>query len=316
MNNPLDMFIFAKVVELRGFSNAAKQLGFSRSAVSKHVSKLEARLGARLLNRSTRKLSLTEAGHSAYAHCARIVSEVEASELSVQRFVGQARGTLRVSAPSAFGRMHVVPILPEYLQLHPDVSIDLTLSDQLVNLVEGRFDVAISSSPLVHANLIRREIAPIRWLVCASPSYLRARAAPEHPRDLRDHNCIFYTSSAVRGDLWTLTRARESHTIEVRGNLRVNNSESVRDAVLGGLGVGLLPTFAASSEVRRGALVPILTDWVPQGTFGSSLTAHFIADRQLVPKIRTLVDFLVARFGRKAPWDQYHAARVAQLNAQ
>lgn len=304
MNNPLDMYIFAKVVELRSFSSAAKQLGFSRSAISKHVSKLEDRLGARLLNRSTRKLSLTEAGHSAFAHCARIVAEVEASELSVQRFVGQARGKLRVSAPAAFGRMYVVPVLPEYLQRHPDVSIEVTLSDQLVNLVEGQFDVAISSSPLVHANLIRRELAPIRWLVCASPDYLRAAGTPLHPRDLREHNCIFYSSSAVRGDLWTFTRARESHTIEVRGNLRVNNSESVRDAVTCGLGIALLPTYAAPTEIRRGILAPILPDWTPQGTFGSSLTAHFISDRQLMPKIRTLVDFLVSRFGRRPPWDR------------
>jgi DNA-binding transcriptional LysR family regulator len=305
MNNPLDMFIFAKVVEFKGFSNAARQLGFSRSAISKHVTKLEERLGARLLNRSTRRLSLTEAGHSAYSHCARIVAEVEASELSVQRFLGGARGKLRVSAPAAFGRMYVVPALPEYLKQHPDVSIEITLSDQLVNLVEGQFDIAISSSPLVHANLIRRELAPIRWLLCASPDYLRASGVPQHPRDLVEHNCIFYSSSAVRGDLWTLTRSKESHTIEVRGNLRVNNSESVRDAATSGLGIALLPTYAAPAEIRSGILAPVLPDWVPQGTFGSSLTAHFISDRQLMPKIRTLVDYLVTRFGRKPPWDRH-----------
>jgi DNA-binding transcriptional LysR family regulator len=304
MNDPLDMFIFAKVVELKGFSNAAKDLGLSRSAISKHVSKLEHRLGARLLNRSTRRLSLTEAGNSAYEHCARIVADVAASELSVQRFVRGVRGTLRVSAPGAFGSMFFVPLLPEYLRLHPDVSIELTLSDQLVNLVEGRFDIAISSSPLIHANLIRRQLTPLRYLVCASADYLRAAGTPQHPQDLKNHNCIFYSSSAVRGDLWTLTRARESQTIEVRGNLRVNNSESVRDAVLGGLGIALMPTFVSSNEVRNGALIPVLTDWTPQGTLGSSMTAHFISDRQLTPKIRTLIDYLVSRFKRNPTWDR------------
>jgi DNA-binding transcriptional LysR family regulator len=302
--NALDMFIFAKVVELKGFSNAAEDLGLSRSAISKHVSKLEHRLGARLLNRSTRKLSLTEAGNSAYEHCARIVAEVAASELAVQRFVRGVRGTLRVSVPSAFGRMFFVPLLPEYLRLHPDVSIELTLSDQLVNLVESRFDIAISSSPLIHTNLIRRQLTPLRYLVCASGAYLSAAGTPQHPQDLKQHNCIFYSSSAVRGNLWTLKRARETQTIEVRGSLRVNNSESVRDAALGGLGIALLPSFVSSNEVRQGALIPILSDWIPEGTLGSSITAHFISDRQLTPKIRTLIDYLVMKFRRNPPWDR------------
>jgi DNA-binding transcriptional LysR family regulator len=200
--------------------------------------------------------------------------------------------------------MFFVPLLPEYLRLHPDVSIELTLSDQLVDLVEGRFDVAISSSPLIHANLIRRQLTPLRYLLCASAGYLRATGAPHHPEDLKQHNCLFYSSSAVRGDRWTMKRARESQTIQVRGNLRVNNSEAVRDAALGGLGIALLPTFASSNEIKKGALVPVLSDWTQQGTLGSSMTAHFISDRQLTPKIRTLIDYLVSRFKRNPTWDR------------
>jgi DNA-binding transcriptional LysR family regulator len=188
VHNPLDMLVFAKVVELRSFSLTARRLGISRSAASKHVTRLEHALGARLLNRTTRKLSLTEPGHAAYTHCARIAAEVEASELSVQRFVSRPKGLLRVSAPSAFGRLHLVPILPEYLIRHPDVAIDLVLSDRLVDLVEERFDIAIQSSPLTPANLIRRDIAPIRWAVCAAPRYLQKFAAPQAPDDLRKHN--------------------------------------------------------------------------------------------------------------------------------
>jgi DNA-binding transcriptional LysR family regulator len=167
MHNPFDMLVFAKVVELQSFSLTARRLDISRSAASKHVSRLEQALGARLLNRTTRKLSLTEPGHAAYAHCARIAAEVEASELSVQRFLSRPKGLLRVSAPGAFGRLHLVPILPEYLERHPDVSIDLVLSDRLVDLVEERFDIAIQSSPLVRANLIRRDLVAIDWLICA-----------------------------------------------------------------------------------------------------------------------------------------------------
>jgi DNA-binding transcriptional LysR family regulator len=304
VHNPLDMLVFAKVVELRSFSLTARRLGISRSAASKHVTRLEQALGARLLNRTTRKLSLTEPGHAAYAHCARIAAEVEASELSVQRFVSRPKGLLRVSAPSAFGRLHLVPILPEYLTRHPDVAIDLVLSDRLVDLVEERFDIAIQSSPLTPANLIRRDIAPIRWAVCAAPHYLQKFAAPRGPDDLRTHNCIFYASAAVRGDAWTLSRKGETTRVTVNGNFRANNSEAVRDAAVRGLGLALLPTFAVWQDLKTGALVRVLPDWTAHGTFGSSLTAYFIADRQLTPKIRTLVDFLAERFGKSPAWDR------------
>ena len=306
------MLVFAKVVELRSFSLTARRLGISRSAASKHVTRLEQALGARLLNRTTRKLSLTEPGHAAYAHCARIAAEVEASEASVQRFVSRPKGLLRVSAPSAFGRLHLVPILPEYLTRHPDVAIDLVLSDRLVDLVEERFDIAIQSSPLTPANLIRRDIAPIRWAVCAAPRYLQKIAPPRgEPDDLRRHNCIFYASAAVRGDAWTLSRKGETIRVTVNGNFRANNSEAVRDAAVRGLGLALLPTFAMWQDLTSGALVRVLPDWVAHGTFGSSLTAYFIADRQLTPKIRTLVDFLAERFGKSPAWDRGIAVGTA-----
>ena len=304
MHNPLDMLVFAKVVELQSFSLTARRLGISRSAASKHVTRLERSLGARLLNRTTRKLNLTEPGHAAYAHCARIAAEVEASELSVQRFLSRPEGLLRVSAPGAFGRLHLVPILPEYLTRHPDVSIDVVLSDRLVDLVEERFDIAIQSSPLTRANLVRRDLAPIHWVVCAAPSYLQRCGAPDDPDELRRHNCIFYASAAVRGDVWTLSRKGETKLITVSGNFRANNSEAVRDAAVCGLGVALLPTFAMWQDIKSGALTRILPQWTPHGTFGASLTAYFIADRQLTPKIRTLVDFLAERFGNSPAWDR------------
>ena len=209
-----------------------------------------------------------------------------------------------MSAPSAFGRLHLVPILPEYLARHPDVAVDLVLSDRLVDLVEERFDIAIQSSPLTPANLIRRDLAPIRWVICASQGYLRTFAAPDDPDDLRKHNCIFYASVAVRGDVWTLSRKGETRLVTVSGNFRANNSEAVRDAAVRGVGLALLPTFAMWQDLKSGALARVLPDWTPHGTFGDSLTAYYIADRQLAPKIRTLVDFLAARFGRLPAWDR------------
>lgn len=304
MRNATDMFIFAKVCELQSFSLAARRLGLSRSAPSKHVSRLERALGARLLNRTTRTLRLTEAGHVALAHCTRIVAEVEASEQSVQRFVSQPKGLLRVSAPGAFGRLHLVPILPDYLARHPEVSVDLVLSDRLVDLVNDRFDVAISSSPLTHANLIQRELTKIRWAICAAPTYLKRFGVPKTPDDLRGHNCIFYASEAVRGDVWKLSHDSGERLIPVSGNFRANNSEAVRDVAVQGLGIALLPTFAMWQDIEAGRLVRLLPKWTVHGTFGTSLTAYFIADRQLTPKIRTLVDFLSKRFGRIPHWDR------------
>ena len=235
MHNPLDMLVFAKVVELHSFSMTARSLGISRSAASKHVSRLERSLGARLLNRTTRNLSLTESGHAAYAHCARIAAEVEASELAVQCLVNRPTGVLRLSAPNAFGRMHLVPLLPEYLLKNPGVSIDLVLSDRLVDLVAERFDIAISSSPLTQGNLTKRELAPLQWMICAAPNYLKQAKIPKSPDDLSKLNCIFYTSEAVRGDVWTFSRKSETKVVAIRGNFRANNSEAVRDAAVRGL---------------------------------------------------------------------------------
>ena len=303
VQNPLDMLVFAKVVELRSFTATAQRLGISRSATSKHISRLEKKLGARLLNRTTRKLSLTEAGHAAYSHCARLAAEVEAGEIAVQRFLGQPQGLLRVSAPGAFGRLHLVPLLPDYLAANPEVSVDLVLSDRLVDLVEDQFDIAVSSSPLTRGNLIRRDITPIRWVVCAAPSYLQRFGSVREPQDLARHNCVFYASTAVRGNMWPMTRNDETRVIAVKGNFRANNSEAVRDAAVRGLGIALLPTFAVWEDVKSGALVPLLPDWTLQGTFGLNLTAYFIADQQLMPKIRSFVDFMVTRFGRHPFWD-------------
>ena len=302
--DPLDMLVFAKVVETSSFSTAARRLGMSRSAASKHVTRLERTLAVRLLNRTTRKLSLTEAGHSVYAHSTRIASEVCATETSIQPFLRRPQGLLRVSAPSAFGRLHLVPVLPDYLALHPDVSIELVLSDRLVDLVEERFDIAISSSPLMQANLIRRILAPIHWALCCTPAYAKRMATLKHPDDLRLHNCIFYRSVAIGGDLWSFSRAGEVCGVPVRGNFKANTSEAVRDAALNDIGIALLPTFVIPQEITSGQLVRLLPEWVPHGTFGESLVAHFIADRHLTPKIRTLVDFLAKRYGRTPVWDK------------
>ena len=304
MQNPYDMMVFAKVVELQSFSKAADWLSISRSATSKHVSSLEQALAVRLLSRSTRKLKLTEAGQIAYPYCAKIIKESQAGEFAIQRAVARPKGLLRVSAPSAFGRRHIAPILPDYLSDNPEVSIELVLSDRLVNLVDEMFDVAIQSSRLTHANLIQRELFSIDWVVCASVDHLEANGYPKTPTDLAHCNCIFYASSVVTGDIWELSRKSETKRVQVTGNFRANNSEAICEAALRGLGIALLPTFIAAEHIVSGALMPLFPDWTPSGTFGNSLTAYFIADRHLTPKIRTLIDFLIERFKRVPQWNR------------
>jgi DNA-binding transcriptional LysR family regulator len=230
------MLVFAKVVETKGFSSAARHLAMSRSAVSKHVSQLEQALSARLLNRTTRKLSLTEAGRAAYVHCSRIATEIDEVETSVQPFVMRTHGLLRISAPIAFGRLHLVPVLKDYLKLYPDVAIELMFSDRVVDLADEHFDVAISSYPLLRSNLIRRVLLPLRWIVCCTPDYKKRLACRlRAPNDLRDHNCLYYSALAARDDVWTLSRGDEVCKVAVRGNFRANNSEAVRDAALDGI---------------------------------------------------------------------------------
>ena len=300
MHNPLDMVVFAKVVELKSFSAAAERLDMSRSVISKHVSRLEHSLGVRLLNRTTRRLSLTDAGHAVFEHCARISKEAEASELIASSFAAEPRGVLRLSCPNAFGRMHVAPALPELLRRHPALSVELVLTDRLVDLVTERFDVAVTSDLIPGANLVVRKLAPIRWVVCATESYLEENGTPLCPADLAQHNCIYFSSPVTPGDVWRFRTGESEINVHVRGNFRVNNSEAVREAAVSGLGIALLPTFAIGPDAR--VLRPVLTEYVPVGTFDSHIFAHYLTGPLVSPKVRACVDFLVERFRGDDYW--------------
>jgi DNA-binding transcriptional LysR family regulator len=302
--NPLDMLVFAKVVERRSFSAAAQSLGISRSAVSRHVSRLEQSLGTSLLRRTTRNLSLTEIGLSVFAHCSRMAVEVEAADIVVQSHVRLPTGKLRVSVPGAFGRLHLMPAVEKYLSQHSDVGIELVMTDRQVDLVGEQIDVALFDRDIDRANIVGRKLANTSGAICAAPAYLKRVRAPTEPAELSAHNCVYYTSAGRGGDVWTLSRGTDVVSVRINGNFCANDSEAVRNAALSGLGVALIPVFAIARHVSKGRLVPLLTDWVPQGTFGSRLTAYFIGDRYPVPKIRTFIDFLARYFGPTPSWEQ------------
>lgn len=287
--------VFARVVEEGSFTAAAERLGESKSAVSKQIGRLEDSLGTRLLNRTTRRMSLTEAGAIFYERVRRVVEEVEEARIAVSQLQAAPRGTLRVSAPVSFGMTHVAPMLPLFMARYPDLHVDIALTDHQVDLVEDGIDVAIRIGALTDTSLIARRIREYRRLIVASPDYWRKHGMPEHPNDLGDHNCLTY-AYLLGGRTWRL-RAPDGTEIAVRvgGSMNANNGELLMSAAEAGLGIIQSPSFICDQAVAAGRLVPALEDYEfePVG-----LHAVFPHARNLSTKVRVFVDFLVQQFGR------------------
>lgn len=294
------MAVFARVVEEGSFSHAARGLGVSKSAVSKQVSRLEDRLGVRLLNRTTRQLSLTEAGTAFHEHCRQLVADAEAAESAVSHLAAAPRGTLRVNAPMSFGQLHVAPALPDFLAAYPELSVEMQLSDRTVDLIEEGFDLAIRIGQLRDSSLIARRLAPMHRVVCAAPAYLEARGRPQHPRELKDHECLIY-SYLSSGREWHFHGPEGELRVPVQGRLEVNNGDALLAAARQGFGVVMLPTFLAAGDLKAGRLEPVLQDWCEREAGG--IHAVFPASRNLSPKVRVFVDFLARRFSGELDWE-------------
>jgi DNA-binding transcriptional LysR family regulator len=300
MKNLAGMAIFAHVVEERSFSAAARRLGLSKSMVSKEVTKLEHNLGARLLNRTTRKLSLTEIGAAFYESCARILQEAREAELLVGRLHAEPRGVLRLTAPVAFGTLHVAPALPQFLAQYPDVRIDLTIGDRQLDLADEGLDLAIRIARVLPENLVARRLAPINRVVCAAPAYFERHGTPRRPQDLSRHNCLVYTH-ANPDSQWRFRSEEGEAVVTVKGNLTLNDDEALWQATLGGLGIALLPTFIVGNDLQSGRLQAVLTEHVPTER---NLHALYLPNRHLSAKVRVFIDFLVARFSPEPYWDR------------
>lgn len=300
MHDINDMLLFAQVVKARSFSGAALRLGISKSRVSKSVARLEAALGVRLLQRSTRRLSLTEVGEAYFEHCDRIVDEVARADSTIGSLHQTPRGKLRFSAPVAFSTLHVAPALADFMLQYPELSVDMTISDRLVNLVDEGYDLALRIAPQPGGNLVARRLAPIRRKICASPAYLARWGVPQVPEDLARHNCLDYTYLTTQG-FWHLQGPEGDISVPVAGSLRINDDEALSQAVLGGLGLALLPTFIIGSELQSGRLVEVLPGYVPIERF---IYAVHLPNRHLPLKVRAFIDFLQQRFGEQPYWDQ------------
>ncbi|MGE5548659.1 MAG: LysR family transcriptional regulator [Solirubrobacterales bacterium] len=294
------MEAFVRVAEARSFSEAARRLRSSKSVVSRQVSALEAELGARLFHRTTRSMTLTEAGQGYYERCARILADIDEANQSVSQLQAAPRGKLRVNAPMSFGFLHLAPAIPDFLARYPDVDVDMTMNDRFVDLVDEGFDVAVRIARLADSSLVARKLAPMRRAVCASPDYLDAHGVPQSPEDLAAHDCLCYSNVALSDEWRFVTPDGKPWPVAVRGRLRTNNGDALRAAALKGVGLAYLPTFLVGNDLKAGTLVPVLGEYVPQDMAVHAVYPH---SRHLSPKVRAFVDFLADRFGPRPYWD-------------
>lgn len=292
--------VFVAVVESGGFSRAAKVLGISKAAVSKRITLLEDHLGVKLLYRTTRKLSLTEAGEHYFEHAAKAQAAVRDAEDAVAQLQGEPQGRLRISAPMSFGRLHVAPLIPKFLKRYPKIQIDMVMDDKAIDLVEGGFDLAIRSGDLPDSSLIARKLAPGHSVLCASPDYIEHHGRPNTPLEINDHNCIVFSLSSDVNE-WTLTNKEETQTITVSGNYRVNNSEALREALIQGMGIGRLPTFIAGADLQAGRLINLFESY----TMPHKMIYAAFPEREYMPaKVRAFLDFTIESLGGDQPyWD-------------
>lgn len=295
------MATFAKVVDLNGFSAAARDMGISKSAVSKQIARLEEDMGARLLNRTTRRLSLTEPGLAFYQGALRVLAEAEAAEEAVTHLSSAPRGVLRVNAPMSFGVRHVAPALPAFMKDYPELAVELDLNDRVVDLVEEGYDMAVRIVGLRDSSLVARRLAPSWNILCAAPDYLARHGTPGSLEDLAGHECLLY-SYQTTGDSWHFQGPGGERRIRLSSRLRANSGDALLQAAAGGLGIVLLPSFICHQEVRGGRLVQVLPEWSARS--GIDINAVYPANRNLSPKVRVFIDFLAARFGPRPYWDQ------------
>ncbi|MBE0532949.1 MAG: LysR family transcriptional regulator [Rhodospirillales bacterium] len=291
--------VFVRIAETGSFSAAARDLGLSKSATSKKLAVLEDRLGARLFNRTTRRLSLTEAGSDFLERAQRILAELEEAEQAAGRLTDEPRGVLRVNAPMSFGIQHVAPALGDFMTRYPDLAVTLDLDDRRVSLIEEGYDVAVRIADLPDSSLVARKLAPARRAVCASPAYWAAHGVPAHPRELTRHNCLIYAYLPAQND-WRFRGPGGPLTVRVAGNLKANNGDVLREAALAGLGVCLAPTFLVGDDLRDGRLRAVLDTFADDSL---AIYAVYPHRRHLSAKVRAFVDFLAGRFGPRPYWD-------------
>jgi len=297
-NDPLPsvsgMLVFSRIVEEGSFSAAARKLGLSKASVSREISALEQRLGAQLLRRTTRRMSLTEAGEVFHERCQRVVEAAKEAESSVSQLQEAPRGVIRLAVPMSFGHLQIAPRLPRFLARHPNIRVDVDATDRIVDLVYERVDLSVRIGRPREQSYVQRKLCPIRLLICASAEYLERRGVPRTPEDLSEHVCLGYTG---RTGIWRFSTGERIQTVS---SLNINNGDALRQAALAGHGIAYLPSFLMADDVRSGRLIPLLT---PHTRHETNLLAVYPESRHVSPKVRAMIDWLVEELGPEPEWD-------------
>jgi DNA-binding transcriptional LysR family regulator len=294
MDRLTSMAVFKRAVDDGSFAAAARHFGISSEMAGAHVRSLEARLGVRLLNRTTRRLHLTEVGSGYYARCTSILADIDEAEADASSLQATPRGHLRIAAPVTFGVRHIAPAVSDYVVRYPEVSIEVVVADRFVNLIEEGFDLAIRIGELPESSLIARRLTTAHLIVCAAPAYLRRAGRPQTPSDLSRHACLIYTET-VTPTTWRFKDAQgQAETARVSGPISSSNAEFVHQLALAGHGVIRAPSFSVGRDIAEGRFTELLADWR-----SPMLPIHALYPHRplLSVKVRSFVDFLAERFG-------------------
>jgi len=309
------MLVFSKVVQAGSLSAAARELGVSPAVVSRTLAGLEARLGVRLVNRTTRSLHLTDEGASYFETCQRILAEIDEADAAVTSRRVEPQGVLKVALPASFGHKHIAPLVPRFAERYPKIDLALSLSDRSINLIDEGFDLAIRIAELKDSSLAARKLAPNRRVVCASPGYLREHGEPQTPQDLAKHNCLVASWEQGFAMTWEYkSQAGKRGSVRVSGRYACDNWEVLREWAAAGLGVALKSTWDVRKQLEDGSLVALL----PGYDFGTDVGIYAVYPhrRYLPAKTRVFIDFLAESFGPEPYWDRPAGAAPADPSAQ
>jgi DNA-binding transcriptional LysR family regulator len=287
-----DMAVFARVVDAGNFSVAARQLGTTPSTVSRQIKRLEEALATRLLERSTRKVRVTESGAQVVRYCRDMVSAASAAVDAAGQLGGRAQGKVSVSAPTAFAKTVIHPLVPGFLHAYADVDLQLLFSDHEVDPLDADLDLVIRLTQHPPPGLAGRRLGSVRWVLCASQAYLHARGTPAHPRDLVHHDCL-YLGETADDNRWRLRRGTQTHSVDVSGRYIANHAGARLEAAMKDFGIAALPEFAATDALQSGALIQVLADWTLEArAYVGSIWLLYPPNRFLPPKVRALIDYL------------------------
>jgi len=290
-----EIAIFVKVVDAGSFTGAAKNLGLPKSTVSRKITQLEERLGARLLQRTTRTLSLTDTGSAYYDQCSRIIGDVEEANIAVTEMQSKPKGLLRITAPMLFGSWVLSDLVSDFLQANPDIQIDMALTDQSLDLIQESIDVAFRVGVLADSSLIARPLGEVKVVICASPEYIAKNGAPSHPSDLKQHSVVNWAQS----DNWQFD-SPEQLNIDLKPRVHVNDTQSLHKLALNGLGIARLPAFICANDITSGKLKPLLCDWKADAV---PIHAIYPSNRHLSVKVRSFVEYVIDELRKEQPWN-------------